>query len=47
MFPSLKVRLNGLKEDTLYVVYIEMEPVDDKRYNTFTKGIKNLIEILK
>ena len=32
MFPSLKVRLNGLKEDTLYVVYIEMEPVDDKRY---------------
>lgn len=32
MFPSLKVRLSGLEEDVPYIVYVDMDPVDDKRY---------------
>lgn len=32
MFPPLKVRLSGLEEDVPYIVYIDMDPVDDKRY---------------
>jgi hypothetical protein len=45
MFPSLKVRLSGLEDDVLYIVYVDMDLVDDKRhryiyqrysiYNTF------------
>lgn len=32
MFPSLKVRLSGLDDEVLYIVYVEMDLVDDKRY---------------
>lgn len=32
MFPSIKIRLNGLLEDVLYLVFIDMVPADDKRY---------------
>jgi hypothetical protein len=32
MFPSLKVRLSGLLEDVHYLVYLDIDPVDDKRY---------------
>ena len=32
MFPSLKVRLSGLQEDVHYLVYLDVDPVDDKRY---------------
>ena len=32
MFPSLKFRISDLEEDQLYIVYVDMDPVDDKRY---------------
>lgn len=32
MFPSLKIRLTGIADDTPYLIYVQMEPVDNKRY---------------
>lgn len=32
MFPSIKIRISGLEDHLHYVVYLDMDPVDDKRY---------------
>ncbi|KAF0293668.1 T-box transcription factor TBX18 [Amphibalanus amphitrite] len=32
MFPTVKVRLHGLKPSDSYIVYMDIVPVDDKRY---------------
>ncbi|KZS16291.1 putative T-box transcription factor TBX22 [Daphnia magna] len=40
MFPSLKVRLSGLDDEVLYIVYVEMDLVDDKRYRYIYQSSK-------
>jgi len=32
MFPTVKVRLSGLEPTATYIVFLDMVPVDDKRY---------------
>jgi hypothetical protein len=32
MFPTLKVRLRGLRPQDTYLVYMDLIPYDDKRY---------------
>jgi len=32
MFPTVKVRLSGLEPTATYIVFVDMVPVDDKRY---------------
>ena len=32
MFPTIRLKFSGLKESAKYVVMIEMQPVDEKRY---------------
>jgi len=32
MFPTVKVRLSGLESTATYIVFLDMVPVDDKRY---------------
>lgn len=32
MFPTVKARLHGLERDASYIVFLDIVPVDDKRY---------------
>ena len=32
MFPTVKVRLSGLEPTATYIVFLDIVPVDDKRY---------------
>ncbi len=32
MFPPLKIRLSGLDNEVPYLIYLDIDPVDEKRY---------------
>ena len=32
MFPSVKIRIGGLDDHVRYLLYVDMDPVDDRRY---------------